>query len=277
MDPRYIDTHTHAQFAAFDADREEVMERARKAGVWMVNAGSQADTSRAAVELAERSGEGVYAAVGLHPVHVERSYHDTHELGDGEAAHAFTSRGEAFDPIYYETLARHPKVVAIGECGLDHYRLGSETRERQEKVFRAQIALARKVGKPLVIHCREAYDDLLVILRGEFETGPLPIVSHFFAGTPEHAKALLELGAFFSFGGVATFARQYDESIRLIGLDHMFLETDAPYVTPAPYRGKRNEPSYVPYVAEALAGVLGASETEVARRTTRNARDLFGI
>lgn len=277
MDPQYIDTHTHAQFAAYDEDREEVILRARNAGVWMINGGSQRDTSRAGVELAERFDDGVYAAVGLHPVHAERSFHDAHELGDGEAAHAFTSRGELYDAAYYEELARHPKVVAIGECGLDYYRLAEGTKEKQKAMFAEQIVLARKTGKPLVIHCREAYDDLIAILAEEMEKGPVRMVSHFFAGTRDHARRLLEMGCFFSFGGVVSFARNYDEAIRLIGTDRIFLETDAPYVTPAPYRGRRNEPSYVPYVAEALAGVLGTSKEQIARLSTRNARDFFKI
>lgn len=161
----FIDAHTHAQFAAFDVDREEVIERALQNNIRLVNVGTQRDTSRRAMELAHEYEEGMYATVGLHPIHTEKSYHDINELGAGEEAKGFTSRGEEFDYDCYKKLALDDKVVAIGECGLDYYRLGAETKAKQEAVFVGQIELAHEVGKPLMIHCRQAFSDLIEILK----------------------------------------------------------------------------------------------------------------
>lgn len=292
--PRLIDAHTHVQFAAYEADAEAVIARALQKDIWLTTVGSQWGTSQAGVTLAEKYAEGVYATVGLHPVHVESSFHDAKELGDGPAAKAFTSRGEVFDFDAYRTLALREKVVAIGECGLDYYRLGSETKEKQKEAFMAQIVLSGEVRKPLMIHCRDAssassgqaasassgqaYDDLIDILRSQKgKMNTVPGIAHFFAGSVQHARELLELGFSFSFGGVVSFARDYDEVVRYIGLPHIVLETDAPYVTPVPHRGKRNEPSYVAHVCEALSKVLDVDMGVVAVETTKNARKIFGI
>ena len=165
----FFDAHTHAQFAAFDKDWKEVIDRALSAGVWMINVGTQKDTSRRAIEVARNYPEGVYASVGLHPIHTERSYHDKEELGvSSESASAmerenrdsmaqeFKSRGEEFDYNYYRKLAVGPEVLTIGECGLDYYRLSGETKDKQTKAFEQQIQLASDVKKPLMIHCRSA-------------------------------------------------------------------------------------------------------------------------
>src|SRR3989338_6301694 len=147
MKPEFIDVHAHLNFAAFDADREMTIKRALDAGVWMINVGTQQDTSRKAIELAEKYQKGVYAIVGLHPIHSGKSYHDEKELGEG--GKEFISRGETFDSRIYHTMALHPKVVAIGECGLDYYRLTPETKKKQEENFIKQIALANELGRPL--------------------------------------------------------------------------------------------------------------------------------
>jgi len=153
--PRLIDVHTHAQFAAYESEdnMQGVIDRALKEDIWLVNVGTQKDTSESAITLADKYDEGVYATVGLHPIHTAESYHDEKELGGGDAAKTFTSRGEEFDAEVYMKLASHPKVVAIGECGLDYYRLDEATKDMQEKVFEAHIVLAKEVGKPLMIHC----------------------------------------------------------------------------------------------------------------------------
>ena len=215
QEPHFFDAHTHVQFSAYEADRDAVIARAREAGVLMINVGTQLDTSRAAVELAEKcadgGNQGVYAAVGLHPVHTTKSFHDEQELGGGEAAKGFTSRGEAFDIEYYRRLALHKKTVAIGECGLDYFRLDNaadsggrdaEPREeqvrKQKEVFIAQIELAIEVKKPLMIHCRDAFADLIEIVKfykNKFDG--VPGVIHFFTGTLDDTRALLDLG--FSF------------------------------------------------------------------------------
>lgn len=277
---RFFDAHTHAHFAAFQNDWKEVIDRALAAGVWLVNVGTQRDTSKRAVEVAHGYAEGVYAAVGIHPVHTSKSYHDANELGGGEAAKAFTSRGEEFDHDYYLGLARDPKTVAIGECGLDYYRMtNDELRITQKNAFIAQINLAIEVGKPLMIHCRNAFSDLIPILNSHFviHNSRRESVVHFFSGTKEEAAKLLEMGFSFTFGGVITFARDYDEVVKMLPMDRILSETDAPYVSPAPYRGKRNEPAYVVEVVKKLAELKNVSIEEMARVTFENAKRIFGI
>ncbi len=288
-----FDAHAHVQFSAFDADRTEAVARARAAGVRFVSVGTQIDTSRAAVALAE-AHEGVYAAVGLHPVHTSRSRHDENELGGGEAAKAFTSRGEVFVAEAYRALAAHPKTVAIGECGLDYFRFHEgepqeAQRKKQEAAFTAQIALAREAGKPLMIHCRNAFPDLIAILkerRGELRAAGAggPGVIHFFAGGADDARELLALGFSFTFGGAVTFPPRkgraegdYDALVRMIPADRILSETDAPYVAPAPWRGRRNEPAYVAEVVKRLAELKGIPREEMASQIMENARRIFKI
>jgi TatD DNase family protein len=286
----FFDAHTHVQFSAYDADRDAVVQRAKDAGVRFVNIGTQKDTSRRAVELAERN-EGVFAAVGLHPVHASRSFHDADELGGGEAAKGFASRGEIFDEAYYRELALRPKTLAIGECGLDYFRFNEdESREtqvqKQKDAFLAQIMLAVEVKKPLMIHCREAFPDLISILRSELaiRNSKNPGIIHFFTGTVAEAQELLDLGFSFTFGGAITFpprkgksAGDYDEVIHLIPADRILSETDAPYVAPAAYRGKRNEPAYVIEVVKKLAELKNVSVGEMALQIRDNAKKVFGI
>lgn len=276
--PQFFDVHTHTQFAAYKDDKDAVIRRALDVGVWLVNVGTQVDTSRDAIVTAREYPEGAYATVGLHPVHTEKSFHDAEELGNGVEAKSFTSRGEAFDEVVYRILAEDEKVVAIGECGLDYYHLGEETKERQLVVFLAQIKLARDVKKPLMIHCRNAFVDLIDALKAEKETLPERRGTiHFFTGTKDNARALLDLGFSFSFGGVLTFARDYDEVVRYIPIEHIMIETDAPYITPIPYRGKRNEPRYITETAKKLAEIKKLPYETVARVTTENARALFSV
>lgn len=276
MSLKFFDVHTHVQFATFEKDADFVIGRALEAQIWMVNVGTQRDTSAKAIEFAERYTEGVYATVGLHPIHTEKSYHDAQELGVSNDALAFTSRGEEFDYEYYQKLAQNLKVVAIGECGLDYYRLSEVSKDRQRAVFMRQIELAQEVKKPLMIHCRQAFSDLINILQTT--TYKLqPGIVHFFSGTKDDAQKLLDLGFSFSFGGVITFTRDYDEVIKFTPLDRILLETDAPYVAPAPYRGKRNEPSYVVEVAKKVAGLKNTSLEEVSENMFSNARAVFKI
>ncbi len=221
---KFFDAHTHIQFSGYDVDRDAVIARAREAGVGMVTVGTQRDTSQAAVALAEKHPGVIYAAVGLHPVHTSKSYHDAEELGGGEAAKEFTSRGEVFDFDYYKNLAVRPEVVAIGECGLDYYRFNEvEPKEdqikKQKDAFLMQIRLAQEINKPLMIHCRNAFPDLIEMLsdlRLAISQSPNPGIIHFFTGTSDEARALLGLGFSFTFGGVVTFARSYDEVVKLI-------------------------------------------------------------
>jgi len=285
----YFDSHTHVNFAAFEDDYREVLERAREAGVLLVNVGTQQDTSQRAVELAQEF-DHVYATVGLHPVHTAKSYHDSDELGGDKG---FTSRGEEFDYDVYKRLAEDERVVAIGECGLDYYRIdegGEEVKELQRDAFLQHMKLAHEAGKPLMIHCRDAlksnpvafgraYDDLIEILKDNEDllVQPVPGIMHFFAGSKKHAQEFLDLGFSFTFGGVVTFARDYDEVVRMIPDDRILSETDAPYVTPTPHRGKRNEPVFVIDIVKKLAEIRGVSENTMAEMTYGNACRVFGI
>src|SRR3989344_4051555 len=190
------------------------------------------------------------------------------EQGGGQS---FESREEKFNYTFYEKLSQDPKVVAIGECGLDYYRLEEDTKQKQKEVFEGQIALAQEINKPLMIHCREAFNDLISILKSKGGPG----IVHFFSGTTEDAKELMDLGFSFSFGGVTTFARAYEKLVKSIPLERILLETDAPYFAPVPYRGKRNEPSYVLEVAQKISRVKNIPVEEVAEKTFANAQRIF--
>ena len=270
---KYFDAHTHVHFAAFDEDREAVFARAKEAEVGMLLVGTQKDTSAAAVMAAE-THEGVWAAVGLHPIHTSKSFHDVKELGEGghPPAGGFTSRGESFDISNYEQLAHQPKVVAIGECGLDYYRLDEGTKELQREAFIAQIELANHVGKPLMLHIRNAYEDALEILKAYAKVNGNV---HFFAGTWDIARQFLELGFTLSFTGVITFTRDYDDVVRNTPLDMLLSETDAPYVAPVPFRGKRNEPIHVREVVAQIARIRGEDEQKVQETLLKNAKRVF--
>lgn len=268
---RYFDAHTHVNFIAFKDDMDAAIQRAAEAGVAMNTVGTQFDTSKEAVAIAEKY-ENVYATIGLHPIHTGKSYHDEKELGEG--GKAFTSRGEDFDAAAYEALAQSPKVIAIGECGLDYFRLEENTKKTQEEVFVQQIELANKLNKPLMLHIRNAYEDALAILKTHAKVkGDV----HFFAGDWNVAKQFLDFGFMLSFTGVITFTHDYDEVIKNAPLDMLLSETDAPYVAPVPYRGKRNEPAYVVEVAKAIARIKGEPEEVVREQLLANARRVFGL
>ncbi len=278
---KYFDAHTHTNFVAYKEDRDEVLERAREAGVGMNVVGTQIDTSRAAVELARRF-DHIWATIGLHPVHTARSYHDTKELGEG--GEEFTSRGEVFDTAAYEALGQDAKVIAIGECGLDYYRVEEKTKEMQMKSFVAQIELANRLKKPLMLHIRNspsgsgsganAYDDALSLLKAHAKVKG---DAHFFAGDWNIAKKFLDFGFTLSFTGVLTFTHDYDEVVKNAPLDMLLSETDAPYITPTPHRGKRNEPLFVTEVVRAIARIRGIEEEACAAALLLNARRVFGI
>lgn len=280
---KYIDCHAHLNFAAYDPDRAEAFARAQEAGVAVVNVGTQKDTSESAVKFAEEN-EGAHAIVGLHPIHTSKSYHDEAELGspnlaDGQGETGFTSRGEVFDYDFYKTLAQNEKVIGIGECGLDYFRLEDDTKEKQVEAFKQQIALANEVNKPLMLHVRpgkggEAYKDAVEILKSEAKVRGN---SHFFAGTLEEAKMFLDMGYTMSFTGVITFTSDYDELVKYVPLDMMLSETDCPYVTPAPHRGKRNEPLFVTEVVRRIAEIKQKPLEEVQAQLLKNAEDFFKI
>jgi TatD DNase family protein len=261
-DWQLIDTHCHLDFPQFDADREAVWQRARNAGVaFIVNPGSDLASSRRAVAQAE-SDPAIYAAVGVHP----------HEVKDWDASTMTELR----------TLAAHPRVVAIGEIGLDYYR-DLSPRPVQMEVFRRQLDLAAEMGKPVIIHDRDAHVDLARILAewlaelgGHRERAG---VLHSFSGDLALARQVLDWGFLIGLGGPLTFqnARPLQALARNLPLDKVLIETDSPYLSPHPFRGQRNEPSRVSYVARMLAELQGRAVLDVANQTTINAKRLFGI
>lgn len=275
---KYIDIHTHVNIHAFDEDADSVTMRTLAEGVAHINVGTQKATSERAVAIANEHESGVYATVGLHPVHTAKSYHDENELG--EEGKEFTEMGERFLWENYEALARDPKVVAIGECGLDYFRTEAKTKEIQEGAFIAQIMLANDVGKPLMLHIRDvqgsmdAYTDALKLLKAHAKV--LGNV-HFFAGTYDTAKRFWEMGYSTSFTGVITFADQYNETIQRAPIEMLHAETDAPYVAPKPFRGQRNEPLHVREVYKRIAELRGEDEEIVRLALLQNAERLFNI
>lgn len=281
-----IDTHTHINLRAFAEDGPEAIKRALDAGVAVVNVGTQIDTSRQAVKLLEQFSENVYAAVGLHPVHTfGHNYEDEHEV-------KFKTREEGFDYEAYKELAgSSPRVVGIGECGLDYYRLPEdrdhgEIKQLQKAAFEQQIKLARELDKALCVHCRpsegtmDAYEDVIEIMRGvQAEQADFRFEIHCYTGDLATAKKFVDIGAYIGINGIITFDKtgRSEEVVKGIPLENIILETDAPYLTPVPHRGQRNEPSYLPFVAEKIAEWKNVGKDEVGRVTTANAKKLFAI
>ena len=282
----FIDTHAHVNFNAFKDDAEEVIRRSLDNDTWMILVGSEYKTSNRALHFANKYQRGVYAAVGLHPIHLEEGVVDSQEEDN---SYNFVPRKEDFDYGSYEKLAKFEKVVAIGEIGLDYYHIDPTkdvvaVKKKQHEVFAQQLLLARSLDLPVIIHCRQAHDDLLEILE-EFkkEYGhiiptdrPWGVV-HCFSGDEDLAWKYFRLGLLISFTGLITFSKQWDELIRKIPLDKVMIETDTPYMTPEPYRGQRNEPVLVQYVAKRIAEIKNMKIEKVAEVTFENARQLFRI
>lgn len=251
-----FDTHAHYDSESFRADRDEVLSRLRAAGVGLVvNPGCDVESSRAAVKLAEQY-DHVYAAVGIHP-------EDCGGAGDEELS-------------AIRDLCGHPKVVAVGEIGLDYYWEENPPRQVQQDLFRRQLALAAQLDLPVIIHDREAHGDSFAILQ---EYPQVRGVFHCFSGSPEMAEALLKRGWYLGFDGPITYknARRAPEVAAITPLERIVVETDAPYLTPVPFRGKRNDSRYLPYVVEKLAEWKGVSPEEMERITFENGKRLFGL
>lgn len=266
MEYSFIDIHTHVNLEAFNNDFETIRLDARRNGVAYINVGTGRDTSERGVGLIE---EGVWATVGVHPVRAG-GMHDDDESGPEIR----------FDTDYYRTLASTEGVVAIGECGLDYFRVEKETKEMQEASFIAQINLANELKKPLMLHIRDqkgsmdAYTDALSLLK---KYALVPGNVHFFAGNYDVARSFWDIGYSTSFTGVITFANEYDEVVKNAPLDMLHAETDAPYVAPIPYRGKRNEPSNVRVVYARIAALKNMDEEVVREALVKNAEMLFGL
>lgn len=251
----YIDSHAHLNFKAFANDYSSVILRAKKAGIEkIILVGSNLETSQKALAIAKKN-EGVYAAVGLHPIHI---------------------KDKKFDETAFLKLAQEKKMVAIGETGLDYYH-GRNNMPEQQAVFLKHLNLANVVGKPVILHSREAGQNVLSSLMAQ---SPLPKgVFHCFSEDWQFAKVILDLGFYISFTGIITFSKNYAnlEVVENVPLDKLLIETDSPYLTPEPYRGLRNEPAYVVAVAKKIAEIRKISLEEVAAQTSQNAIKLFKL
>jgi TatD DNase family protein len=252
-----IDTHAHLEMREFNGDRDDVINRAKAAGVeYIVTIGTTVESSRDAVLLADRH-DCVYAAVGIHPHEAKDVLHPAYEI--------------------LRHLARHKKVVAYGEVGLDYYYEHTQ-RTVQQRKFRDMLREAKELGLPVIVHDRDAHEDTLRILKEEWDP-EFGGVMHCFSGDAEYAKHVLDLGFYISIAGPVTFpkAEKLRATVKQIPIEQMLIETDAPYLAPQAYRGKRNEPAYVRLTAEEIARVKGLSFDDVARITSFNAMRLFGI
>ncbi len=248
-----IDSHCHLDNPQFDADREAVIDRAQAAGVTRmvaIGTGEGPPDLEAGVRLADRY-DCFHATVGIHP-------HD-----------AIKSTPEILTCL--ADLLKHPKVIAVGEIGLD-YHYDHSPREVQREVFLAQLQIARDANKPIVIHTREAWEDTLTLLEQHWPPAALPGIMHCFSGTPAEADRCIALGFYLSFGGIVTFPKALDlqEAARLAPADRILVETDAPYLAPVPKRGKRNEPAFMIETANKLAALRGVTLDQIAATTTEN-------
>lgn len=251
-----VDSHCHLEFADFGEELDQVTARARAAGVGrMVTIGTKLSEFARVLAVAERYDD-VYCTVGVHP----------HEAAAEGASSA--------EPLL--ELARHPKVVGIGETGLDYYYEHSP-RPEQLASFRSHIAAARTSGLPLIVHSRDADDDMARVLAEEMAAGPFTGLMHCFSSSHQLAETAVAIGLYISFSGILTFknAEGLRATAKAMPLDRLLVETDAPYLAPAPKRGQRNEPAYVVHTAAALAALRGVSAAEIARATTANFHALF--
>lgn len=276
--PYLIDTHSHLQFKDYDADRDEVILRMREKKVWTIAVGTTIPNCESAVSLAEKE-QGVWAAIGYHPTHVSSKY---------------VYAGEGVDKTYslekLKALCSSKKVVAIGETGLDYHRL-DETEDldsiklKQKNIFLDHVNLARELNLPLIIHCRDAMKDLLDLIEQEKIGHDVPAVMHCYAGPWEEAQRILDLGLLISFTGPITFKIKKGSDpethvhrvIERMPLEKMMIETDAPFLAPEPFRGKRNDPTLVEEVAKKMALLRHIPLAQVAEVTTKTAMEFFGL
>jgi|SRR3989344_118677 len=246
-----IDVHSHLNDSQFDSDREDVIARMKEAQVQTITIGTGLEMSKKAIAIAEANN--MWATVGQHPV---------------------DSPEEIFSEAMYLELAKNSRVVAIGECGLDYYWEKSESgKTRQKELFVKHIELARRVNKPLMLHVRNTYEDAYNILREHGVRGHI----HFFAGEWNMAKRFIDLGCTLSFSGVITFTNQYDEVVKNVPRDSYMIETDAPHATPTPYRGRRNEPTYVLETIKHIANLRGTTPEHITEQTTATAKQFFSL
>jgi TatD DNase family protein len=284
--PFLIDSHSHVNFNVYKDDGHEVIKRTLEENIWIVNVGVQYSTSQRAVEYAKKYSEGVYAAVGIHPSHICLD-----NLEQDKGAREESRELEEFDSEKYRELLANPKTVAMGEIGLEYGDgISQEARDKQKQVLLEQLELVQQMDKPVIFHCRKAYEDLIEILEclsnkcagcpfncPDAEGKKIRGVLHCFMGRWSQAKRLMAMGFYFGFNGLITYARDYDKVIKNLPLDRILLETDCPYLTPVPHRGERNEPLNIKYVAEKIAELKRTKLEEVAEQTTKNAKKLFRV
>jgi TatD DNase family protein len=269
-----FDSHTHLNLAAFDIDRENLILKYLKEGIFLINVGTFYETSKKAVELASKY-ENCWASVGLHPSHLGYTQNDPLETKSKDV------KPETFNEDFIKLLDKE-KVIAIGECGLDYSYLKDfplakkeEYKKIQEEEFRKQIKVAKEYDLPLILHIRDLYLKALEILEEEkFQNGG---VFHFFTGSLNEAQKILEKGYYLGFSGVITYSDKLDEVIKNTPLERILIETDAPYVAPYPYKGKRNEPAYVIEVSRKIALIKNLSLEEILKVTFENTKRLFKI
>jgi len=276
-----IDTHSHLNFSAFKNDAEKVIERCLSENFWIINIGSQFETSKRAVELAEKYEKGVYAAVGMHPIHVETGVFKP-KL-DPEEETADRAKEKIFNAEKYKKLALSGsrRVVAIGETGLDYYyRPKTKTRQEvfkqaQKEVFLKHLELAKELNLPVIFHCRMAHQDLITTLQ-HYNNTAFKGVIHCFTGSLEEAKKYLDLGFYIGFNGII-FKLDLNEVVKEIPIEKILVETDCPYLTPPEAGIERNEPIFVRYIIKKIAELKNTTFEKVAQKTTENAKNLFGI
>jgi len=269
-----IDTHAHINFSSFNKDREKVIKRSLDNDVWIINVGTNLKTSQEVVDIAERHSDGVYAAVGLHPINLDTGLVKIKfDKEEGE------NLEKDFDYYKYKKLAQSKKVVAIGEIGLDYYWKPKTTskkelfKQKQKDLLLKEIKLSKDLNLPIIFHCRMAHDDLLEILKTQ---KGIRGVIHCFTGTWEQAKQYMEMGLYLGFNGII-FKLNSDEVIKKIPLKRILIETDCPYLPPPEFKNQRNEPLYVNYVGQRIAELKDISLEAVAETTTQNAKSLFNL
>jgi len=276
MSVKYIDTHTHLNLSAFAEDALAVAQKCTEEGVALINVGTNLKSSRRAVELAKEADNSV-AIVGLHPVNTVSGYRDKSESDKKEET---VGQGEGFVAKEFDRLAESKKVVGVGECGFDYFHTAKDSYGAQEEAFIAQIEFANRHNLPLMIHTRNpkpgnesptgrsVYEDVYEILK---RYAKVPFNIHFYAGTYKEAKKFFDLGGTISFTGVITFTKDYDEVVKAAPLDLIHAETDAPYVAPVPYRGRRCEPWMVIEVYKKIAAIKSKPAEEVREVLLENA------
>lgn len=246
----FFDTHTHLNLEAFKDDWKDVAKEALAESVYLINVGTSISSSKKALEIASHFSKGVFAAIGIHPIYADKNNINLQE---------------------FNLLLKNKKAIAIGEIGLDFSK--KTDLEKQKEIFEKQLELAQENKKPVIIHCRDSHQEVIKILKKYQLSG----VRHFFTGSIDEAFEYLDLGFFISFSGLITLTDQFDKVIKKLPLSKILIETDAPFVSPLSFKGKRNKPIYVKEVAKKIAKIKQLPLAEVAKKTTQNAKLLFNI